>query len=161
KESPRALPAVADSESISATEAIAVDDAPEKDKRHREKRDGSQPARPSKARAAQRPRTAAAAKRLGRAGTTAAKQSAAAAGKQAVPRKGSTNKAYDASRVVNKNFAGAVQQKSSAAGTEKAIAQMEKVKPGSARRGTLRVPRDQVGKTKAQARGRIRVKGME
>jgi len=84
-----------------------------------------------------------------------------AVGKQLVPRKGSTNKAYDASRVVNKKFAGAAQQKSSAAGTEKAIAQMERVKPGSARRGTLRVPRDQVAKTKAQARGRIHVKGME
>lgn len=84
-----------------------------------------------------------------------------AVGKKLVPRKGSTNKAYDASRVVKKKFAGAVQQKSSAAGTEKAIAQMEKVKPGSARRGTLRVPRDQVGKARVRARGRIRVKGME
>jgi hypothetical protein len=82
-------------------------------------------------------------------------------GKQLVPRKGSTNKAYDASRIAKKKFAGAVQQKSSAAGTEKAIAQMEKVKPGSASRGTLRVPRDQVAKTQKKAVKRIRVKGME
>jgi len=38
---------------------------------------------------------------------------------------------------------------------------MEKVKPGSARRGTLRVPRDQVAKTNRKAAGRIRVKGMD
>jgi len=83
------------------------------------------------------------------------------AGKKLVPRKASTNKAYDASRIVNEKFAGAIQQKSSAAGTEKAIAQMEKAKSGAARRGTLRVPRDQLGKTERQAARRIRVKGME
>jgi hypothetical protein len=82
-------------------------------------------------------------------------------GKKLVPRKGPKNKAYDASRVVNKKFAGAVQQKSSAAGTEKAIAQMEKVKRGSATRRTLRVPSDHVANTQARAAGRIRVKGME
>lgn len=83
------------------------------------------------------------------------------AGKKLVPRKSATNKGYDASRVVKKKFAGAIQQKSSPAGTEKAIAQMEKIKPGSARRGTLRVPWDYVAKTRQRAAGRIRVKGME
>lgn len=77
------------------------------------------------------------------------------------PRKGSTNKAYDASRVVNKKFAGAIQQKSSAAGAEKAIVQMESAKLGAARRGTLRVPRDHVAETRRRAANRIRVKGMD
>jgi hypothetical protein len=82
-------------------------------------------------------------------------------GRKLVPRKGSTNPGYDATRIIKKKFAGAVQQKSSAAGTEKAISQIEKVKPRSATRATLRVPRDHVAKTRAKAAGRIRVEGME
>jgi hypothetical protein len=58
---------------------------------------------------------------------------------------------YDARRYMQKRgketFAGAIQQKSSAAGAEKAITQMEKVEPGSATWGTLRVPKDQVTAT--------------
>lgn len=82
-------------------------------------------------------------------------------GKKLVPRKKSANKAYDASRVIHKKFAGGVQQKSSASGIDKAIRQMEKVKPGSASRGTARVPKDQVVAARRRAAGRIKVRGME
>jgi HEPN domain-containing protein len=71
------------------------------------------------------------------------------------------NPAYDASRYIKGKFAGGVQQKSSAAGTEKAIAQIEKVKAGSVRRATLRVPKDQAAKARARAGWRIRVSEME
>jgi hypothetical protein len=92
-------------------------------------------------------------------------------GKKLVPRNGSTNKAYDASRIVKtagkEKFAGAVQQKSSVHGTTKAIDQMERVKPGSASRGTLRVPKDHVAAARKRAldpatgQSRIRVNSME
>jgi len=71
------------------------------------------------------------------------------------------NAAYDASRYIKGQFAGGIQQKSSAVGTEKAIAQVEKVKAGSARRATLRVPKDQAAKARARAGQRIRVSEME
>lgn len=74
-----------------------------------------------------------------------------------------THPTYDARHFVKKGgkwvFAGADQMKSSRAGTEKAISQMEKLKPGSARRAILRVPQDEVAATTRRAAGRIRVKG--
>lgn len=74
----------------------------------------------------------------------------------------STNEAYDAVRIIDGKFAGGVQQKSSAAGVRKTIAQMEKKRPGSARKGVLRVPKDHVAKARNQAAGRVKeVKGME
>jgi hypothetical protein len=82
-------------------------------------------------------------------------------GKVLDSRPNARNPAYDASRYIKGKFAGGVQQKSSAAGTEKAIAQIEKVKPGSARRATLRVPKDQAAKARARAGQRIRVSEME
>jgi hypothetical protein len=82
-------------------------------------------------------------------------------GKVLDPRPNSTNPAYDASRYIKDKFTGGVQQKASAAGTEKAIAQIEKTKPGSASRATLRVPKDQAAKARARAGGRIRVSEME
>jgi hypothetical protein len=60
-----------------------------------------------------------------------------------------------------------VQQKSNAAGINKAIAQMERTKPGSACKGTARVPKDHVAAARRKAldpttgKPRIRVKGME
>jgi hypothetical protein len=92
-------------------------------------------------------------------------------GSQLVPRAKAGNVGYDASRFISENgqtrFAGAVQQKASANGTRKAIEQMEKVKPGSATRGTLRVPRDHVDAATRRAtdrltgKKRIRVQGMD
>lgn len=91
-------------------------------------------------------------------------------GKKLVPRAKANNPAYDASKIVTRGpkrgFAGAVQQKSSAQGTEKAIAQMNKVKPGSSTRGALRVPKDQVAAAQRKAldatgKPRIRVEPMD
>ncbi len=83
-------------------------------------------------------------------------------GKKLVPRIDGRNEAYDASRFIKGKFAGGVQQKSSAAGVEKTIARMERVKPGSAPKGVLRVPRDQVSEAQRRAAGRLKeVKGME
>lgn len=74
-----------------------------------------------------------------------------------------THRAYDARRFTTVNgqqqFAGAVQVKSGAAGVEKAIAQIERVKPGSANGATLIVPDDQVAAATRKAAGRITVKG--
>ena len=93
------------------------------------------------------------------------------AGKELVERARCNNPGYDASRFIKvdgkKKFAGAIQQKSNATGTWEAIAKMEKIKPGSATLGTLRVPKDQVAAAQRNAldkvtgRPRIRVKGMD
>jgi hypothetical protein len=84
-------------------------------------------------------------------------------GKKLVTPNSHTHKAYDAMRIVGKGadqkFTGAVQIKSSSHGVEKAISQIEKVKPGSARNATLMVSQDEVGKSTAKAAGRIRVRG--
>jgi hypothetical protein len=83
-------------------------------------------------------------------------------GKRLIPRPKGTAEAYDATRIVNKRFAGGVQQKSSASHVEKTIKAMERKKPGSARKGVLRVPRDQVDAARRRAGGRVKeVKGME
>jgi hypothetical protein len=71
------------------------------------------------------------------------------------------NETYDASRIIKGKFAGGVQQKSSAAGIDRAVARMERVKPGSAKRGTVRVPKDHLAAATKRARGRTRVAGME
>jgi hypothetical protein len=76
-------------------------------------------------------------------------------------RPGATNPGYDASRFIRGKFAGGVQQKSSTASVEKAISQIEKHKPGTASRGTLRVPRDHLDEAKRRAVRRIRVEGMD
>jgi hypothetical protein len=60
--------------------------------------------------------------------------------KTLVPPNNGCNPAYDAVRIIDGKFAGGVQQKSSANGINKAIAQMERAKAGSARSGTARVP---------------------
>lgn len=84
-------------------------------------------------------------------------------GKRMVGMPSPTHRAYDARHYVKQGgkwvFGGADQVKSSRAGVEKAISQIEKVKPGSARNATLRVPQDEVAATARKAAGRIRVKG--
>lgn len=84
-------------------------------------------------------------------------------GKRMVEMPSPTHRAYDAKHFVKEGgkwvFRGADQVKSSRAGTEKAISQIEKVKQGSAVKATLRVPQDEVAATTRKAAGRIRVKG--
>ena len=89
------------------------------------------------------------------------------AGKTLVPRTSATNPAYDASRFIDGRFAGGIQQKANADGVRMAIVKMEHVKPGSACKGTVRVPKDHVAAAHRNAldhttgKARIRVKGME
>ena len=84
-------------------------------------------------------------------------------GKELVKPNSPTHAAYDAMRIMTENgkgkFAGAVQIKTSAEGIEKAISQIEKVKPGSASRATLITSDDQVAEATRKAAGRIRVRG--
>jgi hypothetical protein len=84
-------------------------------------------------------------------------------GKVLVARARPNHATYDASRIVNGRFAGAVQQKSSGAkpAVDKAIRQMNKTKPGSAARGSVRVPKDQVVRATKSAKGRVRVQPMD
>ena len=58
-------------------------------------------------------------------------------------------------------FAGAVQDKASANGVRKAIDRMNSTKAGSATRGTVRVPSDELGKAVKQANGQVRVEAMD
>lgn len=83
----------------------------------------------------------------------------------------STNEAYDALRFTKRTgshgrsvevFSGGVQQKASASHVEHTISAMERKKPGSARKGTLRVPRDQASAARRKAAGRVKeVKSMD
>lgn len=83
-------------------------------------------------------------------------------GKRLVPRVKGNAEAYDATRFINDKFAGGIQQKASASHVEKTIKAMEKKKPGSAKKGILRVPKDQVEASRRKAGGRVKeVKGME
>jgi hypothetical protein len=83
-------------------------------------------------------------------------------GKKLIPRSKGNAEAYDATRIVKKRFAGGVQQKASASHVEKTIRAMEKKKPGSAKKGVLRVPKDQVEAARRKAGPRVKeVKGME
>lgn len=52
-------------------------------------------------------------------------------------------------------------QHKAAAGAETAISKMEQRKPGSAKKGTIRVTGDQVEETRKRARGRARVSGSD
>jgi hypothetical protein len=87
------------------------------------------------------------------------------AGKKLILRARCNNQGYDATRLIKVDgkweFAGAIQQKFNATGTRDAISGMEKIKAGSATKGTLRVPRDQVAAAERMARRRVRVKGMD
>ena len=83
----------------------------------------------------------------------------ARAGKEMVKRANPRNAAYDASKFKDGQFIGAVQHKSSPAGVEAAVAKMEAVKPGAAKRGTIRVPGDQATETARRAGNRARVQG--
>lgn len=69
------------------------------------------------------------------------------------------NPGYDASRFTKdgKTFRGAVQHKSGAGGVGEAIEKMEKKKPGTACKGTARVPKDQYAAAKKAAGGRVHV----
>lgn len=83
-------------------------------------------------------------------------------GNKLVPRLKGNAEAYDASRFIDKRFAGGVQQKSSASHIEKTIKAMEKKKLGSARKGVLRVPKDQVDTAARRTGRRVKeVKGMD
>lgn len=87
-------------------------------------------------------------------------KSGAAAGKSMVKRVNARNATYDASKLqLGKGFRGAVQHKSSPAGVELAIKKMEKAKPGSAARGTIRVPGDRAAEAARRAGKRARVQG--
>lgn len=68
------------------------------------------------------------------------------------------NPGYDAiRRDANGHFAGAVQHKSGPAGIGKAIKNLEARKPSSARKATIRVPKDQLQDCREAAGRRIRV----
>ena len=78
-------------------------------------------------------------------------------GKKLVLRSKPLNEGYDVSRFINNRFAGAVQHKMGLTGATAAADKLEKLKPGSASKATLRVPADRLAKTAVQARGRVRV----
>lgn len=68
------------------------------------------------------------------------------------------NPGYDASRFhINGRFAGAVQHKCGPASIAKAIEKIEKSKPGSACKATIRVPKDRADACWKAAAGRIRI----
>ncbi len=64
---------------------------------------------------------------------------------------------YDASRFIGGRFAGGIQHKLSPAGVIKAANKLDAAKAGSARRATLRVPRNQGAATVCKVAGRMRV----
>lgn len=88
-------------------------------------------------------------------------------GRKMVKRTNARNVAYDASkykRVWTRRgpkwkFAGAVQHKTGPAGIESAIAKMNRLKPGSASKGTARLPKDKASAAARRAGRRTRVQG--
>lgn len=86
-------------------------------------------------------------------------KSGKAVGKSMAKRLDARNAAYDASKFQGGKFRGAVQHKTSPAGVEAAIKKMEKIKPGSATRGTIRVPGDRAIETAKRTGQRTRVQG--
>lgn len=85
----------------------------------------------------------------------------AKAGRIMKKRKNPLDPVYDADRFIDGQYAGSVQHKSSAVGASEAVSKMEQKKPGSAAKGTIRVPADQVEETLKRTHGRARVAGSD
>ncbi|MDG4668630.1 hypothetical protein [Mycobacterium sp. 236(2023)] len=68
---------------------------------------------------------------------------------------------YDASRFINRRFAGGIQHKLSASGVVKAADKLNARKAGSATRATLRLPKDQARRATTRVAGRMRVEASE
>lgn len=83
------------------------------------------------------------------------------AGKKLVAPTDHRNPTYDAKRLVKGKYSGSVQHKAGASGIDTAIKKMEAKTPGSAKRGTVRVPSDVAEDAAKKARGRTRVKSSE
>jgi hypothetical protein len=68
---------------------------------------------------------------------------------------------YDASRFINRRFAGGIQHKLSASGVVGAAGKINARKAGSATRATVRVPKDQAARATRRVAGRIRIESSD